>query len=300
VRRKYRIERAVGQARVWSRHRGSLRIGIVTSSAALCRGFLERNGSGLAAGDLQVAVVVLDENRYRRTRPVRHKLRIARRQARLAGCWLPMAALRMAAYEVVLRLGGKHRPKAAFEPGRGVRVVRVGTANSAAAVAALREAGCRLVCVMNARVLTAPTLEAIGVPIVNVHLSNPRLFRGSHPVVREVLAGHEHIVLTVHEVAEEVDAGPILRQRPQPIRWRGGLGATVAATLASAWREAGDLLEEVLRRYAEGELEPQPFEPGPLLVTPSLREIVRAELVCRRRSRERRRGRERRHGLGSA
>ncbi len=163
--------------------------------------------------------------------------------------------------------------------------MRVGSLNSPRAVAAVREAGCDLVCLMGARILSGRTIQALGVPVVNVHFSDPRLFRGLPAVVWEVLAGLSEIVPTVHVVAERVDAGPILVQAPVPIAYAGGLAATTRATMSRAHHVAAELLETAIRRYAAGEPPQLPFRPARLRTIPGFRQMLRAEWLCRRRSR---------------
>ncbi|MFN2433026.1 MAG: formyltransferase family protein [Gemmatimonadota bacterium] len=261
-----------------------MKVGLLTVSPRLWGGFFARNLPRLKAEGFGFPLLVLDENRAGRAWPIRNKLRRARKQARLAGCSFPTAVARRLAYRALVR-PLRWRRRTSRELPETVPVVRVPSANSPAAVDAIRRAACELVCIMDVRILSRRTMDGIGVPIVNVHLSDPRLFRGSQPVLWEVLHGRREIVLTAHRVTEEVDAGPVLEQVAAPIRYAGSLRATKRATLHQALPAIGDLLERVIRRHAGGTPEGVPIMPGPLCVLPSLRQLARAERLCRRRSR---------------
>lgn len=250
------------------------------------RVFLRDRAPRLSAEGIEGAVAVIDENAASREHRVRHNLAVARGQARVSSCSVPTALARMLFYKVLLRTV----PPKPSDSLRGAvpdttRVVRVGDLNSPEGIAAVRDAGCGLVCLAGARILSARTIRALGVPIVNVHYSDPRLFRGLPMVVWEVLAGLPDILPTVHVVTERVDAGPILAQAAVPIRYAGGLAATTRATMVAAQPVVCDLLERVIRGYAAGHAPSLPFEPARLRTTPSVRETLLADRLCRRRSR---------------
>ena len=248
--------------------------------------FLEHNVPALRDAGVDVVTLVLDEDLPGQDF-WRHMWRLATRQARLVHCSRATALVRLLAYRELTRPRGpgEQTPRAPFPP--ELAVARVPTLNAPAASEAIRAARCDLVCLMGARFLIKRTLTAIGVPIVNIHSSDPRFVRGGPVVIWEVLAGRPEIGLVVHEVTEVLDAGSILAQGAQPILYRGGLGATTAATMSAARPRVADLFEQVIRDFAAGSIKPVPFAPGPLKTTPRVRETVRAELLCRQRSRTR-------------
>jgi methionyl-tRNA formyltransferase len=194
--------------------------------------------------------------------------------------------LRLLAYRALVRHGADaDRGITDNEFGPGLRVVRVPTANSEACIAALRESRCDVVCLMGTRILTRRTLEGIACPTINIHSSDPRFVRGGPVVVWEVLAQMESITLTIHNVAVEVDSGAILLQKQAPILFSGGLGATTHATMANAEPIVADLFERVLLDLSTGRAAESAFTPGPLRVTPPVPDLLRAESMCRARSR---------------
>ncbi len=253
------------------------------ASADIFRGFLSLNAPRLREAGIVVPLVVLDEDLPGR-QPVRQLWRLAKRQARVAGCSQVIAATRILVYRALTRQPTSQvRVLRPVFP-RELSVVRVPTLNAPAAAQALRAAGCDLVCLMGARILTRRTLEAISVPIVNIHSSDPRVIRGGPVVVWEVLAGRPEIALTVHEVVAAVDSGAIVAQGAQQVLYRGGLGATTHATMQAALPKVGDLFERAIRDFAAGAPHRTAFTPGPLKVTPSVGETLRAQLLCRQRS----------------
>lgn len=253
---------------------------------AIVRSFLFRNAPRLQDAGIEVAVVVLDEDLPARRAPLRHLWRLAERQARIAGCPRPVALIRILAYRALAERSPDHAPSVPQPFPPGLPIVRVPTLNAASASEAMHRAGCDLICLMGARYLTRRTLRAVGAPVVNIHSSDPRWVRGGPVVVWEVLAHRSEIALVVHEATEVLDSGAILAQGAQAILYRGGLGATTAATMSASRLPVGDLFEQVIRDVAAGNPKRTPFAPGPLKVTPSLRESSRAELLCRQRSRE--------------
>jgi len=264
------------------------RVGIMCgSSADIARVFLLRNAPALREIGVEAPLVVLDEDRPSQSAPWRELWRVARRQARVAGCPTPVAATRLVVYRALTRSNAGSEPPAPPFP-EGVQAVRVPTLNSPLAAEAIRTAGCGFVCLMGARYLTRRTLQRIGVPIVNIHSSDPRWVRGGPVVVWEVLAGRTHITLVVHEVNEVLDSGAILAQAAQPLLYQGGLGATTTATLTAARPIMADLFDRVIRDQVAGTPRRTEFTPGPLKVTPSVRESLWAEIVCRRRTPRRR------------
>jgi len=261
-----------------------LKVGVMCgASGEIVHGFLAHNAPRLRAAGVEVTAVVLDEDAPAR-HVWRHLWRLATRQARIAGCSRPTAALRILVYRALTGdlVGGPVHRSPPFPP--GLSVARVPTLNAPAAAEAIDAAGCDLVCLMGARVLTRRTLRAIGRPIVNIHSSDPRWVRGGPVVVWEVLAGRPAVGLVVHEVTEVLDAGAILAQGEQPLLYQHGLGETTRATMAAARARVGSLFEQVIRDKAAGTEHRTTFAPGPLKVTPSVGESFRAELLCRRRS----------------
>jgi methionyl-tRNA formyltransferase len=101
----------------------------------------------------------------------------------------------------------------------------------------------------------------------------------------EVLNEDRDICLTVHQVVEKLDAGPIYGQRLQEIHYCGGIGATIGATMQQGRVRMTDLFAEVLIGIDGRTITPVEFNPGPVRTIPSISQLLRAEILCRRRSR---------------
>jgi len=129
------------------------------------------------------------------------------------------------------------------------------------------------------------SLDAMGVPLLNVHASDPAFCRGMPPVFWEVHAGLDAMTLTLHEVVARLDAGAVIAQRPMPIVWQRSLVATLRATRERMMLEVPPLLADGLAKIVSGEARPRVVSPGPLRTLPTLGEIVAAHRRCAHRSR---------------
>ena len=85
-------------------------------------------------------------------------------------------------------------------------------------------------------------------PLVNVHPSLLPRWRGAAPIERAIEAGDEATGVSIIELVEELDAGPLYAQRPEPIRRDDDFGS-LSGRLA---RLGGELLVEAL----DGDPEP--------------------------------------------
>jgi phosphoribosylglycinamide formyltransferase 1 len=84
--------------------------------------------------------------------------------------------------------------------------------------AALRDAGCELICSAGfMRLLTDDFVEAWRDRQINIHPSLLPAFRGLHPHERALEAGVRLSGATVHFVRAEMDAGPIVLQAAVPV-----------------------------------------------------------------------------------
>lgn len=88
----------------------------------------------------------------------------------------------------------------------------------AALTAALRDAGCGLVCLAGfMRLLTAPFVEAWWDRLINIHPSLLPAFRGLHTHERVLEYGARFSGCTVHFVRPAMDDGPIIVQAAVPV-----------------------------------------------------------------------------------
>ena len=115
-----------------------------------------------------------------------------------------------------------------------------------------------LVVVAYGLILPKSVLEIPRLGCVNVHASLLPRWRGAAPVERALLAGDETTGVTIMQMEEGLDTGPILLQRAVTIDPRD-TGATLRDRLAV---EGAPVLLEALQGLADGTLQPrlQPLE----------------------------------------
>jgi methionyl-tRNA formyltransferase len=86
--------------------------------------------------------------------------------------------------------------------------------------------------------------------ILNVHPSLLPRWRGAAPIERALMAGDSETGVTIFEICEGLDSGPIALSRGEPVL-RDDSAGTLSARLA---RLGGELLVEALDKAAKGEL----------------------------------------------
>jgi methionyl-tRNA formyltransferase len=111
------------------------------------------------------------------------------------------------------------------------------------------------------RLLAAPRLGCL-----NVHASLLPRWRGAAPIQRSLLAGDAKTGITIMQMEEGLDTGPILMQRALPIA-----PDATAARLAEALAQlGGELIVEVLGQAAHGRLVPRPQPTAGVTYAPKL------------------------------
>lgn len=119
--------------------------------------------------------------------------------------------------------------------------------------------GCSVaVVVAYGRMLPATLLSVPRHGFVNVHFSLLPRWRGASPVVRAMLAGDEETGVTLMEVDEGLDTGPILARAGTPIGGDETAGELTAALAAMG----ADLIREHLAQVVDGVLKGVPQEAG--------------------------------------
>ena len=112
--------------------------------------------------------------------------------------------------------------------------------------------------------------EVLAIPprgILNLHPSLLPRWRGASPVTAAILAGDEETGITLIQMNEGLDSGPIIAQRPRRISPEDTTG-----TLSSALAEDGaTLLAAMLPRWLAGEIEPAPQDEALATVCRQLR-----------------------------
>ena len=102
------------------------------------------------------------------------------------------------------------------------------------------------------RVLTSEFMERWSGRILNIHPSLLPKYPGLDTHARAIAAGDDVAGCTVHEVTEELDAGPVLGQARVPIN----VGDTANALAARVLTVEHQLYPAVLRRFASGDRSP--------------------------------------------
>jgi len=106
----------------------------------------------------------------------------------------------------------------------------------------LRRRGVRLVCLAGfMRRLGRPLLDAFPDAVLNIHPSLLPSFPGLHPQRQAIAHGVKVSGVTVHLVTAELDAGPIVVQRPVPVHaddTEASLSARILAEEHRAYPEA--------------------------------------------------------------
>ena len=108
------------------------------------------------------------------------------------------------------------------------------------------------------KILNLPRLGCL-----NVHPSLLPRYRGASPVASAVVNGDDIIGVTILQIDEGMDSGPIVAQRDTPIEEN-----ETAGELTTRLFEMGaDLLLEVLPRWQRGEIQPQPQDDSQATIT---------------------------------
>lgn len=103
-------------------------------------------------------------------------------------------------------------------------------------------------------ILPLPMLAAPRLGCLNVHASLLPRWRGAAPVQRAIIAGDRETGITIMQMTQGLDAGPILMQEALPIAPRA-----TAASLTEALAALGSgLIVEALDRVVRGALRPRP------------------------------------------
>lgn len=167
----------------------------------------------------------------------------------------------------------------------GASIVRVTSANDDRAIAAIRHVQVDAVVLLSADLLTARSLEAMGVPVYNVHDGDPRHVRGRPPFLWDIIDGRNDTLITLHEVEPSVDSGALIHSLTTPIMWSSGLVKTLRACESNAAAVRIQVLREGLAALRAGVAPRRPYEPGRLRTLPSFAHIYAAIQRCRQGSR---------------
>ena len=85
---------------------GTMNIALFASSPApIARLFIERHQQTLLEEGVFVRLLVVDENARKRQNPIKHAMRVASRQARIAGCSTAHALIKILTYKALVEVG---------------------------------------------------------------------------------------------------------------------------------------------------------------------------------------------------
>lgn len=117
------------------------------------------------------------------------------------------------------------------------------------------------------RIVPRAVLDAPTAGCVNVHASLLPRWRGAAPIQWSIVDGDEETGVTLMQMDEGMDTGPILATASTPIA-RDEDAATLSERLS---KMGAELLREQLPRYVAGDLTPRPQEEGAVTMAPLLR-----------------------------
>jgi methionyl-tRNA formyltransferase len=167
---------------------------------------------------------------------------LLRRLERLYG---PRDLVRLTARYLRARLDDRRgipRSVEAVAAGHGVPARRLATINDAGYIAALAERGVDvLLSVAAPEIFRADALRAAP-KVLNVHSGRLPEYRGMMPTFWALLDGADQVVVTVHEMAERLDAGPVIAEFPVDIRPEDSAYAVARNAKAIAGRRVAALL----------------------------------------------------------
>jgi methionyl-tRNA formyltransferase len=99
-------------------------------------------------------------------------------------------------------------------------------------------------------------LEVPRLGCINVHSGRLPRYRGMMPTFWQMRFGEPNVTVTVHEMAEKLDAGAVLGTAECPIEERD----TLDRVMVAAKHEGARLVNRVLRELAEGEARPRELD----------------------------------------
>ena len=109
------------------------------------------------------------------------------------------------------------------------------------------------------RILPEEIIELFPKGIINLHPSLLPAYRGPAPIQWSIINGEEKTGITTILISKEVDAGPILMQKEEPI-YSDDTGGSLSERLAY---KGSELLLETLIKWLGGQIEPKPQQGNP-------------------------------------
>jgi methionyl-tRNA formyltransferase len=110
------------------------------------------------------------------------------------------------------------------------------------------------ICVAYGIIFTKEALEMPKYGFINIHPSLLPKYRGPSPIQAAILAGDRETGVTIFKVTEQVDAGPIIKNKKLNIENQKYTTPELSGILA---KEGADLLLKILPDYLSGKIQPQ-------------------------------------------
>ncbi len=149
----------------------------------------------------------------------------------------------------------------------GIPVFQPATLRGGEAEAAIRALAPQLIVVVAyGRILPPELLHIAPLGCINLHVSLLPRYRGAAPIQWAVLNGDEMTGVTVMQLDEGLDTGPILLVEPVPI----GAETTAGELFAEAASVGAKTLVTAVEKLARGELAPTPQDDAKATLAPPL------------------------------
>jgi methionyl-tRNA formyltransferase len=128
----------------------------------------------------------------------------------------------------------------------GFQLVPAASVNDPAFVERIRASGTDLIVSVAApEVFKAPLLSAPRMGCINIHSGRLPQYRGMMPTFWQMRAGEPCATVTIHEMAERLDAGGVIATLDFPLHERDSLDRVIVGTK----RAGAELMIETLLRY---------------------------------------------------
>jgi methionyl-tRNA formyltransferase len=195
----------------WTRHRRVRTVAVTQSDPFFTGRFFEAFVPAARAGGVDLVEIVLLPN-FNESRPALVR--------RLAGFYPPAELIRLAARYARAQLDerrGTARSVEAVAARNGVALRALPSINDASYLDTLAERNVDvLLSVAAPQIFAAKALSAAPV-VLNVHNGRLPDYRGMMPTFWALLDGEDRVVVTVHEMAERLDAGAVVAEFDVPV-----------------------------------------------------------------------------------
>ena len=174
---------------------------------------------------------------------------------RLIGLYGVTGVARLGTRFLRARLSGRSIARLAAE--RSIPMLPAQSVNAPEYVAEVRRlAPDVIVSVAAPEIFRKDILASAGKRCINIHSGKLPKYRGMMPNFWQLLHGEKFATLTVHEMAEKLDAGDVLHTLEFPLKDRDSLDRVITETK----RAGAGLMIEVLRQLREGRDRPRPLD----------------------------------------